>query len=150
MSPHIQMFAVGEDHQWLGAGDNLYYRPYPVTDFNPMSTDSVIVARAAFASERPIVGPYRKMPPSRIGQLAILETPNENGSHYEVSVAVPYKIGRFTITTEAFVQKDLDSMIEVKDAIKDPASNLQQTVRQAIIETITSHHLTFNKRIGEY
>ena len=140
---HLSLFSVGEMPQWVGNAGNVLYRPYTETVFDPRSMSSIILARTAFMTERPLVGSQNIIPESRLGQVAVLSDMHDNTETITAAIAIPYKTGWFKPIQEHVVYEPLEDEATVSATITDPTANLHRIVRNALFTFINSEPIPF-------
>lgn len=137
LNPHLSLFGVGDEPKWVGHSGNMLFRPYDLESFGVNPTDSRIAARVAFAAERSVVGKFRIMPATHVGQVAILATRSSQGSRYSAAIAIPCKDRRFSMSRDAIVVEPLTEN-PPHHLLDDPTAGLYTCVRQAIYNVINS------------
>lgn len=152
ISPHVSLYSVGDEPQWVGQTQNMLFRPCSAELLNPNGSENSILLRRAFTLERPIVGPNRIVPTRSVGQVAVLATVDDNAEYGSSisSTVIPYKAHRFTPTHYAVYQSETEQFgmhLSLLDthlyelAVGDPEKNLKETVCKAIFELINSEQL---------
>lgn len=139
--PHVSLFSVGDNAEWVGHGSNMLYRPFSEQVLDPNNDDMVVLARAAFSVERPIIGQHRYVPEGKLGQVALLASLSVEDGFYKTAVAVPYKERLLMVTKTAIVQSKVHNIRSADEIIKSPTVQLHGAVRQAIFELINSEEL---------